>query len=80
MAHDLDILRWSARRTCRAIWGGEISVTEHMPELLAHRCRNADLSAFLTLDEETAVACALEASPPDAVRPDRLTNHTNEGA
>ena len=67
MAQDLDILHWSARRTCRALSGGEISVTEYTKELLAHCRRNADLNAFITLDEEAALARAGER---DAAGPD----------
>lgn len=49
-----DLWQWSARRICRAIAGGEISSAEYVGELLARCRRNADLNAFIALDEEAA--------------------------
>lgn len=60
MTEPLDVLRWSARRTCQAISEGEISVMEHVQELLVQCRRNADLNAFITLNEELALARASE--------------------
>ena len=66
-----DIWQWSARRICRAIADGEISSAEYVEELLARCRRNADLNAFITLDEEAARSRAREldaAAPEGALR------------
>jgi len=58
MTDEYDIRHWSARQACRAIGRGVISSTEYVQELLAHCRLNAELNAFITLDEELALAAA----------------------
>ena len=60
MIDEPDIWQWSARRVCRAIAGGEISSVEFVQELLARCRRNADLNAFIALDEDAALRRARE--------------------
>lgn len=55
-----DIRFWSARRACQAIAGGQISSHDYTTELLSACRDNADLNAFITLDEDRALQCARE--------------------
>ena len=60
MIDEPDIWQCGARRICRAIAEGEISSAEYVQELLARCRRNADLNAFISLDEEAAQHWARE--------------------
>ena len=63
-----DIWKWSARRVCRAIVGGQISSAEYVQELLARCRRNTDLNAFITLDGEAVLRRARELDAAESKR------------
>ncbi len=58
MTDDQDLRFCSARRASQAIAAGEISAEDYTAELLRACVENADLNAFVTLDEERALSIA----------------------
>ena len=63
-----DIWKWSARRVCRAIAGGQISSAEYVQELLARCRRKTDLNAFIALDGEAVLRRARELDAAESKR------------
>ena len=58
MAEDQDLRFCSARRASQAITIGEISTEDYTAQLLRTCVENADLNAFVTLDEEHVLSIA----------------------